>query len=84
VPRELTATDLARIEAEFVAATHWADEAGFDLLELQWAHGYLLSSFISAVTNRGTDDYGGDLAARLRFPSRSSARCGRRGRPRTR
>jgi anthraniloyl-CoA monooxygenase len=68
VPRELTIDDLAEIRAQFVAAARRAATAGFDLLELHCAHGYLLSSFISPLTNRRTDDYGGSLANRLRFP----------------
>ena len=68
VPRELTAADLAEITAQFVAAARHADAAGFDLLELHCAHGYLLSSFISPVTNLRTDEYGGDLTGRLRYP----------------
>ena len=68
VPRELGADDLAEIQQQFVDAARRADEAGFDLLELHCAHGYLLSSFISPVTNQRTDEYGGDLAARLRYP----------------
>ncbi len=68
VPRELTREDLARIRQQFVAAARRADAAGFDLLELHCAHGYLLSSFISPVCNRRTDGYGGDLDARLRYP----------------
>jgi anthraniloyl-CoA monooxygenase len=68
IPRELTAEELADIQREFVDAARRADEAGFDLLELHCAHGYLLSSFISPLTNRRTDRYGGDLAARLRYP----------------
>lgn len=68
VPRELTEADLAVIKQEFVDAARRSDEAGFDLLELHCAHGYLLSSFISPVTNRRTDQYGGDLAGRLRYP----------------
>ncbi|GAA5163749.1 bifunctional salicylyl-CoA 5-hydroxylase/oxidoreductase [Pseudonocardia eucalypti] len=68
VPRELTEADLASIRAEFVAATESALRAGFDLIELHCAHGYLLSSFLSPVTNRRTDRYGGSPANRLRFP----------------
>ena len=68
VPRELTREDLARIRQQFVDAARRADAAGFDLLELHCAHGYLLSSFISPVCNRRTDGYGGDLAGRLRYP----------------
>jgi anthraniloyl-CoA monooxygenase len=68
VPRELTRTDLAEIQQQFVEAARRADAAGFDLIELHCAHGYLLSSFISPVTNQRTDEYGGDLPARLRYP----------------
>ncbi|TQL51608.1 anthraniloyl-CoA monooxygenase [Ornithinicoccus hortensis] len=68
VPQELTTEQMDTIREEFVTAARHADEAGFDLLELHCAHGYLLSSFISPVTNHRTDEYGGDLAARLRYP----------------
>ena len=54
--------------ADFVGATRRADRAGFDLLELHCAHGYLLASFLSPLTNRRTDDYGGSIGNRLRFP----------------
>jgi anthraniloyl-CoA monooxygenase len=67
-PRELTRGDLGQILEQFVDAARRADRAGFDLLELHCAHGYLLSSFISPLTNQRTDEYGGDLAGRLRFP----------------
>ena len=60
--------DLAEIRGQFVAAAQAAARAGFDLLELHCAHGYLLSSFLSPLTNRRTDAYGGSLAARLRYP----------------
>jgi anthraniloyl-CoA monooxygenase len=68
VPREATAGDMARITTEFVAATRRAAEAGFDILELHGAHGYLLSSFLSPLTNRRTDAYGGSIENRARFP----------------
>lgn len=68
IPRELTVTELAEIRAEFVACARRAADAGFDLLELHCAHGYLLSSFISPLANQRTDAYGGELANRLRFP----------------
>lgn len=64
----MTADDMQRVQADFVAATQRAAEAGFDWLELHCAHGYLLSSFISPLTNQRTDDYGGSLANRLRYP----------------
>ncbi|MGI8994007.1 MAG: bifunctional salicylyl-CoA 5-hydroxylase/oxidoreductase [Nocardioidaceae bacterium] len=68
VPRELTGLELAEIRQQFVAAAERAVSAGFDLLELHCAHGYLLSSFLSPLTNQRTDDYGGSLAHRLRYP----------------
>src|SRR5262249_56003998 len=68
VPRELTTVDLAEIRSQFVDAAIRAEAAGFDLLELHCAHGYLLSSFISPLTNRRDDGYGGSLTNRLRFP----------------
>ena len=68
VPRELTVAEMREILAEFVAAAEAAERAGFDLLELHCAHGYLLSSFISPVSNQRTDEFGGTLARRLRYP----------------
>ena len=68
--RAATLEDMERIEADFVRATVAAAEAGFDWLELHCAHGYLLSSFISPLTNRRRDDYGGSLENRCRFPLR--------------
>jgi anthraniloyl-CoA monooxygenase len=68
VPRALDRDGMDQVVADFVAATERADRAGFDLVELHCAHGYLLSSFLSPVTNRRTDAYGGDVRARLRFP----------------
>ena len=66
--RAMTRADMDRVRSEFVRATRWADEAGFDWLELHCAHGYLLSSFISPLTNQRSDDYGGSLENRLRYP----------------
>ena len=66
--RAATRADLVRISADFVAAARRAAEAGFDWLELHCAHGYLLSSFISPLTNRREDEYGGSLANRCRYP----------------
>lgn len=60
--------DMQRVCADFVRATVAAEQAGFDWLELHCAHGYLLSSFISPLTNRRTDEYGGSLENRCRFP----------------
>jgi anthraniloyl-CoA monooxygenase len=67
-PRAMTREDMDRVRDEFVAAARRAAAAGFDWLELHCAHGYLLSSFISPLTNRRADAYGGDLAGRLRYP----------------
>lgn len=66
--REATMDDLERIKREFVRATQAAHDAGFDWLELHCAHGYLLSSFISPLTNRRQDAYGGSLENRCRYP----------------
>ncbi|WP_017584677.1 bifunctional salicylyl-CoA 5-hydroxylase/oxidoreductase [Nocardiopsis ganjiahuensis] len=68
VPRELDHAAMAAVRDDFAAAARSADRAGFDLLELHCAHGYLLSTFLSPVTNHRTDRYGGDLAGRLRYP----------------
>ncbi|MCH1866541.1 bifunctional salicylyl-CoA 5-hydroxylase/oxidoreductase [Nocardioides sp. CFH 31398] len=68
VPREATEDDLRAITAQFVDAARRGVEAGFDLVEVHAAHGYLLSSFLSPVSNRRTDAYGGSLENRLRFP----------------
>lgn len=68
VPRAMTRADMDAVREQFVAAARRGDAAGFDLLELHCAHGYLLSSFLCPLTNRRTDEYGGDLANRLRYP----------------
>jgi anthraniloyl-CoA monooxygenase len=67
-PREITRADMDRIRDDFARSAKYADQAGFDLLELHMAHGYLLSSFISPLTNRRKDEYGGPIANRLRYP----------------
>jgi anthraniloyl-CoA monooxygenase len=67
-PRAMTRDDMDRVRDDFVAMTRRAAAAGFDWLELHAAHGYLLSSFISPLTNRRTDAYGGSLENRLRYP----------------
>ena len=69
-PREMSGEDMDGVEADFVNATGNAVDAGFDMLEVHMAHGYLLSSFISPYTNRRTDEYGGDIGNRARFPLR--------------
>lgn len=67
-PREMTRRDMDQVVAEYVRATGYSDAAGFDLLEIHMAHGYLLASFISPLTNERTDEYGGSLENRMRFP----------------
>lgn len=68
VPREATLDDMNAVKSDFVAATMMAERAGFDMVELHGAHGYLISSFISPITNHRTDEFGGTLENRLRFP----------------
>jgi anthraniloyl-CoA monooxygenase len=68
VAKEASLDDLERVLQEFVNATLAANEAGFDWIELHCAHGYLLSSFISPLTNQRTDQYGGSIENRCRFP----------------
>ena len=68
IPTAMTRADMARVTAEFVQSTRYAIDAGFDWLELHCAHGYLLSSFITPLTNVRTDDYGGSLENRCRYP----------------
>ena len=67
-PKAMDRADMDRVREEFVAAARMADRAGFDMLELHCAHGYLLSSFITPLTNRRTDEYGGSLENRMRYP----------------
>jgi anthraniloyl-CoA monooxygenase len=68
IPREMTPADLALVREQFAAAARMSARAGFDLLELHCAHGYLLASFISPLTNMRRDEYGGSLHNRLRYP----------------
>ena len=68
VPREATRADMDLIKAQFVDAARRGERAGFDMLELHCAHGYLMASFLSPLTNRRMDEYGGSLENRLRFP----------------
>ena len=68
VPHAMTRAQMDATTAQFIAATERAARAGFDWLELHCAHGYLLSSFISPLTNQRTDAYGGDIASRCRYP----------------
>ena len=68
VPREMSRADMSQVRDQFAAAAQAAERAGFDMLELHMAHGYLLSSFITPLTNQRMDDYGGGLEKRLRYP----------------
>lgn len=68
VPREMTRADMDRTVAEYARAAELARDAGFDLIEIHMAHGYLLASFISPLTNTRRDEYGGPLEHRMRFP----------------
>jgi len=67
-PREMTREDMTHVRDEFVRAVHMAERAGFDMVELHAAHGYLLSSFITPVSNQRTDEFGGPLEGRMRYP----------------
>lgn len=68
MPCEMTRADMDEVKEAFVHATEMGERAGFDMLELHCAHGYLLSSFITPLLNRRTDEYGGSLENRLRYP----------------
>ena len=68
VPRAMDRADMAAVRADFVRAARMAEQAGFDILEIHFAHGYLLASFISELTNHRRDEYGGSLGNRMRFP----------------
>jgi len=67
-PKAMDRADMDRVRDEFVASAQMAERCGFDMLELHFAHGYLLSSFISPLTNKRTDEYGGSLENRMRYP----------------
>ena len=68
IPREITRAEMEQVIADYVQAAGRAERAGFDMLEIHCAHGYLLASFISPLTNVRTDEFGGSLVNRLRFP----------------
>ncbi len=68
VPREMNRVDMDRVRDDFVNAAVRAERCGFDMLEMHYAHGYLMSSFISPLTNQREDEYGGSLENRLRYP----------------
>ncbi|AAV97579.1 salicylyl-CoA 5-hydroxylase (plasmid) [Ruegeria pomeroyi DSS-3] len=67
-PREMTRADMDAVRDQFVAAAQMAERAGFDMIELHAAHGYLISSFISPMSNNRSDEYGGSLENRMRYP----------------
>jgi anthraniloyl-CoA monooxygenase len=67
-PKAMDRADMERVREQFVAAARMAERAGFDMLELHCAHGYLLSSFITPLTNTRADEYGGSLENRMRYP----------------
>jgi anthraniloyl-CoA monooxygenase len=67
-PREISRAEMDVVRDQFVAATQMADRAGFDMVELHAAHGYLISSFISPLSNTRSDEYGGSLENRMRYP----------------
>ncbi len=73
MPRAMTSEDFRRVSAEFVRAARFGAAAGFDMLELHMAHGYLLASFLSPLTNHRSDEYGGSVMNRLRYPARGVA-----------
>ena len=68
VPREMTRADMDRVRDQHVASARFAGDAGFDLLELHYAHGYLLSSFLTPLANQRSDHYGGSAENRMRYP----------------
>ena len=68
VPREMNAADMKEVREQFVTSARLADDAGFDWLELHYAHGYLLSSFLTPLANQRNDQYGGSLQNRMRYP----------------
>ena len=76
-PREMTRADMDATMADYARAAEIANEAGFDLLEIHMAHGYLLASFISPLTNSRNDEYGGALENRMRFPLEAFDACRR-------
>lgn len=67
-PHEMTRADMDAVVADYVRASEYAEQAGFDLLEVHMAHGYLLASFVSPLINERTDEFGGPLDNRMRFP----------------
>jgi 2,4-dienoyl-CoA reductase-like NADH-dependent reductase (Old Yellow Enzyme family) len=70
VPREMTANDIENLVTQFVESTRWSNEAGFEVVEIHMAHGYLLHEFLSPLTNLRRDEYGGSFENRMRLPLR--------------
>ncbi|MCZ6491797.1 MAG: FAD-dependent monooxygenase [Acidobacteria bacterium] len=68
LPKEMDAADREKVRKDFIQAAEMADQAGFDMIQLHFAHGYLLASFLSPLTNQRSDGYGGSLDNRMRFP----------------
>ena len=75
VPLELDRKGMEKVVADFVRSTRYAEHAGFDMLEIHMAHGYLLASFISPLTNQRQDNYGGSIDNRMRFPLEVFREC---------
>jgi anthraniloyl-CoA monooxygenase len=75
VPIELDKKGMQKMVDDFVRSTRYAEQAGFDMLEIHMAHGYLLASFISPLTNQRKDDYGGSIENRMRFPMEVFRAC---------
>jgi anthraniloyl-CoA monooxygenase len=71
----MTRADMDKVVRDFVISTNYADQAGFDMLEIHMAHGYLLASFISPLTNQRRDSHGGSIENRMRFPLEVFAAC---------
>ena len=67
-PRAMNRADMDKVRDAFARAAEMSHEAGFDMIELHFAHGYLISSFISPASNKRTDEYGGSIENRMRFP----------------
>ena len=78
VPRELSIDEIATIVSAFGKAALWARDSGFDAVEIHGAHGYINSEFVSPLTNKRTDDYGGSLEGRMRLPLEIVAEARRR------
>lgn len=73
-PHAMTSEDIEKVIGEFVAAAHRADRAGFDVIELHYGHGYLVTSFLSPLSNQRTDEYGGDREGRMKLAVDMAAR----------